>query len=147
MRGRLANGSGYDWDEEEEEDNDKFKVKRSATSPPLLESITRPHPPRYSSPSNDQGRPRPLSPDIPEDKGKQNFREIRISAKVHDFESTSPPQPVASSKPQLLSVEPSDTELEEGEGGGSEVGVGEIELEIEVAGTKTFSLKFSEEDV
>ena len=146
VRERLTNGSrhlDYEYDEEEEDDDDEFKVQRSATSPPLLESITRPRPLRESSPSNDQGQTH--TPKI-RDEGKQNVREIRISAEVHDLKSSSlhsPTQQAAGNKPQLLSIEPTATELEGGRGGEG----GEIELEIEVAGTKTFSLKFSEDDV
>jgi hypothetical protein len=139
VREGLANGSrhpDYECDDEEEDDDDEFKVRRSATSPPLLESITRSHLLRESSPSNDQGQTH--TPEI-RDEGKQNVREIRISAEVHDLESSSlhpPTQQAAGNKPQLISIEPSATELEGGGGGG------EIELEIEVAGTKTFSLTY-----
>lgn len=149
VRERLANGHRqHEYEEEEEEEEDyEFKVQRSATSPPLLESVTRPHPLVDSSLSNDQGHP--LSPNVPDERK----REIRLEAEIHELEpitGTSHPSPrqqaAASSKPQLLSIEPSEAEMEGGERKGKER-EGEVDIEIEVAGGKTFSLKFSEKDL
>ena len=127
VREGLANGNRQlEWDKEEEEE-DEFKVQRSATSPPLLDSFTR-------SAVRDGQR---LSYDLPvEGEERRSWREIKIEAEVHELEPISGSSQETASRPQLLSLEPSP-------GGGRE-GEVEVEVEIEVAGEKTFSLKFSD---
>ena len=119
FRERVANGSRVQLEQEWEED-EEFKVRRSATSPPLLESFS--------------GHYTPLSERVSSSVGGRGERhEVQVEAEVHQTTS------LESTKSQLLSIEPSGAEME-GTGG-------EVEMELEIARTKSFSLKFSEDDL
>ena len=120
FRERVANGSRVQLEQEWEED-EEFKVRRSATSPPLLESFS--------------GHYTPLSERVSSSVGGRGERhEVQVEAEVHQTTS------LESTKSQLLSIEPTSGAEMEGTGG-------EAEMELEIARTKSFSLKFSEDDL
>ena len=126
VRERVANGNGVRHEWEEEEEVEEIGVQRSATSPPLLESVTGQRKGQYST-STERER---------ESKGGRN--EVEVTAEVHESAVSS----VRSQ--QLLRVEPAMGAAETATSNGGQT---EIESFSEDTKTKVFSLKFSDDEL
>ena len=138
VRERVANGNRVQHEWEEEEEVEEIGVQRSATSPPLLESVTGQRKGQYST-STERERERERERGG-ESKGGRN--KVEVTAEVHESAVSSVRSETRSQ--QLLRVEPAMGAAETATSNGGQT---EIESFSEDTKTKVFSLKFSDDEL